>query len=103
MKTMLQKEIDKICEVGLNVNNMDRAYKLIDMCKDIATIDHYEAETPTMAKSGMAGAGRSSVADKLDGYMDSFEEKMSSLLNSATDANEKQEIQGYINRLRSLR
>lgn len=50
-KKMLCDEIDKITEKGLNTTNIEHLYKLIDMYKDLVTIDAMEEEGYSNAMS----------------------------------------------------
>ena len=42
MKERVCDEIDKIAEKGLSSGNLDTAYKLVDMYKDISTVEAME-------------------------------------------------------------
>lgn len=50
-KKMLCDEIDKITEKGLNTTNIEHLYKLIDMYKDLVTVDAMEEEGYSNAMS----------------------------------------------------
>lgn len=43
-KRMICDEIEKITEKGLNTSNIEHMYKLIDMYKDLVTVDAMEEE-----------------------------------------------------------
>ena len=44
MGERIKEELDKIAEKGLNIGNLDHAYKLIDMYKDLKNVDYWEAK-----------------------------------------------------------
>lgn len=67
MCSVVMEEIDKIAEKGLTTNNLETAYKLIDMIKDIKTVEamedagyseEYDDYGTSMARGRGAGARR---------------------------------------------
>lgn len=44
MRERIKEELDKIADKGLNIGNLDHAYKLIDMYKDLKNVDYWEAK-----------------------------------------------------------
>lgn len=57
MLEVVCEEIDKIAEKGLTTGNLDTAYKLIDMYKDLKTVegmdDYYDDERYSQARGRM--------------------------------------------------
>ena len=57
MLEVVCEEIDKIAETGLTTGNLDTAYKLIDMYKDLKTVegmdDYYDDERYSQARGRM--------------------------------------------------
>lgn len=154
---MIEKELDKIADKGLTTANIDVAYKLIDMYKDVKQVEsmedggysedsygrhwvrgHYSRDNGDSYNSygdsyrggSYRGYGRSMAADdnynnylenkrryrsnktvdckermmqSLDDYMDSFTKKMEELAEEADCAEEKQTIERYINKIKSVR
>lgn len=39
---MIEQELDRIADKGFTSTNLDTAYKLVDMCKDIKNMDYWE-------------------------------------------------------------
>jgi len=79
MMETICEEIDKIADKGLTTGNLDTAYKLIDMYKDLKTVDAMEdseySETMAYDENGSSykrdSKGRySREEDKYSRYMD---------------------------------
>lgn len=150
MCNMVERELDKIADKGLTTANIDVAYKLIDMYKDIKTVEsmdggyserdsygrhwvrgHYSRDNGDSYNSyGDSYRGHSMAADEsynsylenkrryrsnksadnkermmqsLDDYMDSFTKKMEDLADEADSMEEKQTIERYLNKIKSVR
>ena len=41
----IKDELDKIAEKGLNTGNLETAYKLIDMLKDMENVEYWKHKT----------------------------------------------------------
>lgn len=73
MMNVICDELDKIAEKGLTTGNLETAYKLIDMYKDLVTVDAMEQggySEATFYEDGMIpmdGGGVYSRADYMDG------------------------------------
>lgn len=76
MMNVICDEIDKIAEKGLTTSNLETAYKLIDMYKDLVTVDAMEegGYSETMSYDGdyrggsMRGRGRNAKRDAMGRY-----------------------------------
>lgn len=76
MCSVVMEEIDKIAEKGLTTNNLETAYKLIDMIKDIKTVEAmedagYSEEYDESMNYGMSNArdrGRGARRDSMGRY-----------------------------------
>lgn len=62
---LIQEELDKIADKGLNTANLDTAYKLIDMLKDMENVeywkckeDYYDTVQDAMDESDYSSAAR---------------------------------------------
>lgn len=49
MRYCIEDELGKIAEKGLSTGNVDIAYKLIDMMKDIKNVDYWDATETAMS------------------------------------------------------
>lgn len=72
-KRMLCDEIEKITEKGLNTGNIEHMYKLIDMYKDMVTVEAmeegaYSEEYDDMGTSMARGRGRYAKRDAMGRY-----------------------------------
>lgn len=58
--SVIEEELGKIAEKGLTTSNLETAYKLIDMYKDLKNTDYWEqkSEYYMTALEGMRGEGR---------------------------------------------
>lgn len=147
----LETELKKISDKGLTSSNIDVAYKLIDMYKNVKKLemmedseysgnDSYGRRRMTNGRYSRAygdesyGSYRNSydydnsnatynkyledkrryrsnktmdckerMMDSLDEYMDSFTKKMEELAEEADCAEERQTIEKYINKIKSVR
>lgn len=79
-------EIDKIAEKGLTIGNLEHAYKLIDMYKDLKTVDameesdySYNMSYDSIPNNSMArGRGRYAKRDSMGRYSrDGYDDRMS--------------------------
>lgn len=77
MMSVICEEIDKIAEKGLTTGNLETAYKLIDMYKDLVTVEameesgyseEYDDGPYTGNKSMRGGRGRSQRRDSMGRY-----------------------------------
>ena len=126
MGERIKEELDKIAEKGLNIGNLDHAYKLIDMYKDLKNVDYWEAKKDYYETDGYsyrdgsdaynryidskrtyrhnAGDGncKQRLMNTLDDYMDSFASRMEEMLRDADCAEERETIQRYLSKLNSL-
>lgn len=150
-------EIDKIANKGLSTSNLETAYKLVDMYKDLKTVQAMEdseygeysnnsysmrgyddngssyargrgrnARRDSMGRYSRDGMGYSDAYDRysqakyeyrhsrddgakqmimesLDGYMDDMTRKLEDMMQDADTAEEKQTIQRYVQKLKSLK
>lgn len=147
--SMLETELKKIADRGLTSGNLDTAYKLIDMYKDVKQVEqmeegnysedsygrhwvkgHYSRDNGSSYNDSYRGYGRSMATDdnynnyleskrryrsnksvdckermmqSLDDYIDSFTKKMEELAEEADCAEEKQTIERYISKIKSVR
>lgn len=58
MGERIKEELDKIAEKGLNIGNLDHAYKLIDMYKDLKNVDYWEAKKDYYETDGYSERNR---------------------------------------------
>lgn len=72
MCEVVQNEIDKIAEKGLTVSNLETAYKLIDMYKDLKTVEGMESyvEEDYSQARGRSRAKRDSMGRYSRNYED---------------------------------
>jgi len=146
MCSIIENELDKISDKGLTTANIDVAYKLIDMYKDIKTVEgmdeggysgndsygrhwvrgHYSRDNGSGYSMTNADYNRDEsynsyldskrryrsnktmdckdrMMDALDQYITSFTKKMEELADEADCAEEKQTIERYINKIKSVR
>lgn len=71
MEKMLEvicAEIDKIAEKGLTTSNLETAYKLIDMYKDLKTVEGMEDYAEEEGYSQARGRGRYAKRDSMGRY-----------------------------------
>lgn len=83
MMDVICEEIDKIAEKGLTTQNLETAYKLIDMMKDLKTVEGMEeysdGESGTDYSMRMSGRGRGRYAkrDSMGRYASRYDGDMS--------------------------
>jgi len=147
----LETELKKISDKGITTSNIDVAYKLIDMYKNIKKIEmmeddgysgndsygrhwvrgHYSRdngynsayngyssdydrdnsnasynkyiEDKRRYRSNKTMDCKERMMDSLDSYIDSFTKKMENLAEEADCAEERQTIERYINKIKSVR
>ena len=151
--SMVENELEKISEKGLTTANIEVAYKLIDMYKDLKTVEsmegsgysgndsygrhwvrgHYSRDNGSNYGDSYRGYSMTNadynkdesynsyldskrryrsnktmdckdrMMDALDQYMAAFTKKMEELAEEADCAEEKQTIERYINKIKSVR
>jgi len=77
MLDVICEEIDKIAEKGLTTQNLETAYKLIDMYKDLKTVegmDDYAEENYSQRGMSMRGRGRGARRDSMGRYSRAYDE-----------------------------
>lgn len=142
MCELISNEIEKIAEKGLTNANLDMAYKLIDMYKDLKTVEgmedyggysksgyddgssyvrrgehyvrgHYSRDNGdnysrySQAKNdyrhSRAESDKMRVMDSLDDYMQELTDKLEDMLNDSDSQEERQTIQRYIMKIKSIK
>lgn len=68
-------EIDKIAEKGLTTSNLETAYKLIDMYKDLKTVEGMEDYADE--EYSQRGRGRNAKRDSMGRYARTYDDGMS--------------------------
>lgn len=146
---LVENELKKIVDKGLNTANLDTAYKLVDMYKDLCNMDYWDNEMEdgysaegygyrnsranrgkhyvrghysrtgyddgTSAsydkymsekrnyRSNKSESCKNRLMESLEDYMDDFTARMEDLADDADCAEERDTIQRYISKIKSLR
>lgn len=126
-KQLMRTEMSKIVDMGLTTSNIERAYKLVDMIKDLAEAEYYEKQLSMMGigsdtpkrhehdpyvqyvaskkdyRYDKSEGCKQRLLDTLDEYMDSFAERMEMMLNDAECKEERDTIRRYLSKINELR
>ena len=123
LKNMLCKELDEITHEPLNSGNLDAIYKMVDVVKDIATINAMEEEYPEEGYSrrayrdrpiyayddGSYGRGRYAKRDSMGRYSSEgrsydysgdTKEELRRLMDTAQTDHEKEAIRKALDSMR---
>lgn len=142
MCDILEMEIEKIADKGLTTANLDTAYKLIDMYKDLKTVKgmdeygghsfngyedgnsytrrgehyvrgHYSRDNGdaysrySQAKydyrHSRSEADKSRIMDSLEDYMQEMTDKLTDMMNDSESMDERNTIQHYIQKIKSIK
>lgn len=120
MCEIIEEEIVKIEERGLNTGNLETAYKLIDMYKDLKTIEGMEGYSQRSSSYGKNGnpydrymtskhsyrgghslSAKADMMESLREYMSQMADKLSDMRRDADTQEERDMIDKYINLIRS--
>ena len=63
IKEAIQKPLETIIKNGVNSNNLDYLYKLVDVHKDIANIEYWKTKEDIMRYSNYGNYGRSNYGE----------------------------------------
>lgn len=109
---IIEDELNKVADKGLSASNIDTAYKLVDMWKDIKQCeeggysqryDHdnsYGRYSNTRSR-GYSRNGYSMKARDLEDYLSDYTGQLESMLREA-NPDEKDIIKKYITRLKAM-
>lgn len=123
-------ELRKIAEKGISTSNLDATYKLVDIYKDIKEAGRLAKDDGYSARYARRGEGahddisraydrymdnkssyrysgssdcKARMMDTLEDYMDSFVAKMETMLHDTDCQEERDTINRYISKIKSLR
>lgn len=121
MLEVICEEIDRIADKGLTTGNIETAYKLIDMYKDLKTVesmeeydttvrydngDSYSADherrymdSKRMYRNDHSTASKQSMLTELDTFMADMHDKLKELKRDADTPEERETIERYIKML----
>lgn len=142
----IAEEISKIADKGLTTSNLETAYKLIDMYKDLKTVEAMEGDGYSQNGYSMNGydngnsyvrrgehyvrghysrdngdnysrysqakydyrhsradGDKMRIMDSLEDYMQELTDKLEDMINDSDSQEERQTIQRYITKIKSIK
>ena len=120
MLDVICEEIDKIADKGLTTGNLDTAFKLIDMYKDLKTVEGMEEyddgnsyddgdyserrymDSKRMYRNDHSMASKQSMLADLEDFMGDMHNKLKELKRDADTPEERETIDKYVKMLERM-
>ena len=120
---VIENELHKIAEKGLTTSNVDTAYKLVDMYKDLKNTDYWETkgeyymavldemqggysmymDAKQSYRNDKSMDSKKRLMDSLEDYMDDFTEKIKEMYRDSETGEERELIGKFMSKLQNIR